>query len=238
MTMREADMISLDEIRSVLDAYAGPGEPLARARRRRWGGLRPVLVTAVAVAALAATGAAIADGFGAFNGISTAQRAQTGANVLPAAVLARVQEMNSEAAAHSSSGLHIPQLLPDTARVLGKMPDGSLVYGLSDTNGELCTIGEAGGGCGPPLSRSQPITASFANPSPTAGGELTGSGVAIDGVTSVSFSVAGKTVTVPVTNNTWTYQEQDSHADGASCFVAHFADGSTVNPFPEVPCSS
>lgn len=205
-------------------------------RPRAW---RPVLVAVVAAAALAGAGVAIAAGFGAFDGISAAQNTQVGTNVLPPAVLAQVEQMNAWDTEHNqapTARFQIPLLLPDTARVLGTMPNGSKVYGLTDTHGNLCLIGEAGGGCGPPLSEAHPITFATSNPAPTAGGEFTATGVALDGVTAVSFTVAGKQVTVPVKNNVWVYQEPDSHADGGHCIVAHFADGSTVDPFPEVPC--
>jgi hypothetical protein len=76
----------------------------------------------------------------------------------------------------------------------------------------------------------------FSNDSPTTGGTFIASGFAIDGVTSVSFTVRGQEVTVPVKNNFWDYEEHDSRASEGQCIVAHFADGSTVNPFPEVPC--
>jgi len=203
---------------------------------RTWRRLRrPILVASIVATALALTGVAIADGFGAFNGISAAQNTQTGTNVLPPGLLAEIEQSNALLAKYPGAA----QQLPDTARVLGTMPDGSKVYGLSDTRGDLCTISEAGGSCGPPLSNSQPITFGGANDAPTTGGTFIASGVAIDGVTSVSFTPVpgdGQEVTVPVKDNVWVYKEPDSHASNAHCIIAHMADGSTVNPFPEVPC--
>jgi hypothetical protein len=235
MTAHEEDLVSLEEVRSVLTAYAGPDYPRERPARRRLGRYRPVLLAVVAVSALAGAGVAIAAGFGAFNGISAAQNTQTGSDILPPALLAQIQQSNASVANNPA----VAQQLPDTARVLGTLPDGSKVYGLSDTRGDLCTISEAGGSCGPPLSNAQPITFGGANDAPTAGGTFIASGVALDGVTSVSFTPvpgAGKEVTVPVKNNVWVYREPDSHASNAHCIAAHLADGSTVNPFPEVPC--
>jgi len=228
MISSEEELVSLEEVASVLHAYAGPDDLRERPARRRGSQWRPVLLAAAAVAALAGASAAVAAGLGAFNGISVAQNTQTGTIVLPAAVLAQVKQQNATAAKWSWAA----QLLPDTARVLGKMPDGSLVYGLSDTHGNLCTIGEAAGSCGPPLSRSHPITDGFGN----TGSDLIASGIAMDGVTSVSFTVNGTPVTVPVKNNVWVYEQPGSNADGADCIMAQFADGSTVNAFPEVPC--
>lgn len=216
--------------------------PLRGPRERRLRRWRPVLVAAVAIAALVGAGVAIAAGLGAFNGISAAQQTQVGADVLPRAVLAQLKEMNAQTArenaqmADNPKGFQIPLLLLATARVLGTSPGGSEVYGLTDTKGELCLFGAMGGGCGPPLSASHPITMGGSNASPTAGGTLTVGGVAMDGVTSVSFTVWGKAVTVPVKDNVYVYEEPNSHASEAHCIVAHLADGSTVNPFPEVPC--
>jgi hypothetical protein len=176
-------------------------------------------------------------GLGPFNGISAAQHAKTGADLLPSGVLAQIKQMNARNANASKPGFALPRLLPKTARVLGRAFDGSVVYGLTDTRGDLCLFGEVGG-CGPPLSRQHPITMGMANASPTTGGTFIVSGVAMDGVTSVSFTVWGKEVTVPVEDNVYLYKRPNSTAHGTRCVVAHFADGSTVNPFPEVPCPS
>jgi hypothetical protein len=43
-------------------------------------------------------------------------------------------------------------------------------------------------------------------------------------------------VTVPVRNNAYIYRRSRSTAHDVRCVVAHMADGSTVKPFPEVPC--
>lgn len=209
--------------------FAGPAAAQGRWIRR------PVFVAGVVVLVLALTGFAVAAGLGPFNGISAAQNTRVGTDVLPPGLLAQIEQMNA-----TNAKLHAPDyLLPDTARVLGTMPDGSKVFGLTDTRGDLCTIGEVGGGCGPPLSTKQPISFGTANAAPTTGATFIASGVAIDGVTSVSFVPTpgdGTVVTVPVDNNIWVYKAPDSHATGAFCIVAHMADGSTVKPFPEVPC--
>jgi hypothetical protein len=202
---------------------------------------RPVIVAAVLLVALALTGVAIANGVGAFDGISAAQNTPTGTAVLPPGLLAQIRQNNAMTAEFEKRlGRSMPgHLLPDTARVLGTMPDGAKVYGLTDTLGELCLIGEVGGSCGLPLSQKHPITFGTANEAPTTGGMFIASGVAIDGIASVSFSPTpgdGTRVTVRVKNNVWVYKEANSHADDAHCIAAHMADGSTVNPFPEVPC--
>lgn len=208
---------------------------------RSW---RGGLGVAVAIAALAGAGVAIAAGFGAFNGISAAQDTKIGSVVLPPAVLAQMKQMNAEsrklnAQAAKSSGPHfqMPLLLLDTARVLGTAPDGGKVYGLTDTRGDLCILGAMGGGCGPPLTHSHPITLGAGNPGPIPpGGTLTVGGVAIDGVTSVSFTIWREQVTVPVRHNVYVYVKPDTNATEVHCVVAHFADGSSVDAFPEDPC--
>jgi hypothetical protein len=68
MTTHSEDLVSLEELRSVLSTYAGPDNPRQRPTRHGLRRLRPLLVTAVVVAALAGAGVAIAAGLGAFEG--------------------------------------------------------------------------------------------------------------------------------------------------------------------------
>jgi hypothetical protein len=208
---------------------AGPSE------RRRW---RPVLVLAVVVAALVGVGVAIANGFGVFNGIGAAQHPQRGADVLDAKTLANLQKT---CPGDNGASIYMPfcHLLLNSTRLIGKIPSIGNVYVVTNTRGDLCTIWEGGSAsCGPPLSESQPITFGTFNPSPTTGGTFVASGLALDGVSSVSFTVSGKGVTVPVKDNAWFYEEPNSHASLGYCVLAHLADGSTISPFPEVPCPS
>ena len=194
---------------------------------------RPVLIAAIVVAALALRGVAIANGVGAFNGIGSAQRPQTGADALDPKDLPPDCGSGSPAAAHSP----FCHLILGSARLVRTLPGGDKVWVVTDTHGDLCVIVEnSAASCGSPLKEPQPITFASSNESPTTSGEFIASGVAIDGVSSVSFTVRGNDVTVPVEDNVWAYEEQDSHAIEARCILAHFADGSTVNPFPEVPC--
>src|SRR5665213_1830924 len=91
MIDHEQDLVSLDELRSILNAYAGPDDPRERPTRRGLRRFRHMLLVAVAVVAVVGAGVAIADGFGAFDGIGAAQHPQTGADVLDAKTLAGVQ---------------------------------------------------------------------------------------------------------------------------------------------------
>jgi hypothetical protein len=197
------------------------------------------MAVAVAVAVLAGVGFGIAAGLGAFNGrlgafngLSAAQHARIGANVLPPAVLAAIKRGNAGGK---------ERVLQDTARLLGKTPDATF-YVLTDTGGHLCYYDVLGlmsfdGSCVHPLSKSQPITLDASNGwTAKTGSILSVGGVAMDGVSSVSFTVLGKDVTLAVKHNVYTLKRQ-STASTAQCAVAHFADGSTVSA-AQVPCPS
>lgn len=232
----EQDLVSLDELRSILHAYAGPDDPRERPTRHGLRRFRRVLLVAVAVVAVVGAGVAIADGFGAFDGIGAAQHPQTGADVLDAKTLAGLQNACPSKAVQKFY-MSFCHLVLDTTRLVGNIPSFGNVYVITNTRGDLCTFFEGGdGSCAPPLSKSHPITFLAFNPSSTVGGTFVASGLAIDGVTAVSFTVSGKTVEVPVKNNVWVYSEPDSHATGGQCVVAHLDNGSTVNPYPGLPC--
>jgi hypothetical protein len=236
MIEHEHDLVSLDELRSVLNAYAGADDPREHPSRDRTNPFRRVLLIALAVLALAGAGVAIADGFGAFDGISSAQHEPTGADLLDAKTLAGVQNACPSKAIQKFY-MSFCHLLLDTTRLVGNIPSFGNVYVITNTRGDLCTVFEGGdGSCAPPLSKSHPITFLAFNPSSTVGGTFVASGLAIDGVSTVSFKVSGKAVEVPVKHNVWVYSEPDSHATNGQCVVAHLDDGSTITPFPEVPC--
>lgn len=210
--------------------------PFAGSERRQLRIRRPVLVAAIVTVGLALTGVAIADAVGAFNGIGAAQRQQNGADVLDSRVASCPND--------GSASVYDPfcHLVPSSVRLIGTLAGGRKMYVVTDTRGDLCVVDEGrtiSTSCGPPLSGSHPITGTLSNNSPTTGGEFVAGGVAMNDVTSVSFVPTpgdGSEVTVPVENNVWLYEQPDSHATDGHCFVAHLADGSTINPFPEVPC--
>lgn len=205
--------------------------PAARSYTHWWRGKswrsRPVLVALVAVAALVGAGVAIAASFGAFNGISAAQRPQTPADRLDPALVAEIDALN---AARSSGD----QLLADSARLVKQLAGGARIFAVATKDGQLCALaeglpdGNTGGGgasamgCGSPLTQSQPTTAA----SFKANGETPtiSWGIALDSVTAVSFIAGGQEVTVPVKDNVWAYEGENSLTDG---FTVHFADGST-----------
>lgn len=183
--------------------------------RRRW---RPVLVAAVAVAALVGVGVAIAAGFGAFNGISATQHPQTPADRIDPKLLAEINAANANM--RGGPG----QLLPASARLVKEVP-GARFYAVATTTGQLCVlereIGGAGMGCGSPLTQSQPTTAASFN----VNHERITWGVTVDGVTAVSFIAGGKRVTVPVVRNVWVYQ--GDYKGVPDSLAVHRANGST-----------
>ena len=190
---------------------------------------RPVLVVAVVVVALALTGVAIANGVGAFKGIGAAERSQSGSDVLD-------PRLTRSCPSDLSRSIYDPfcHFVPTSVRLISTLASGRKVFVAADTHGDLCVVDEGRtitSSCGPPLSGAHPITATFGNDSPTTGGEFVAGGVAVDGVTSVSFRVWGREVTVPVKHNVWVYTRRNSTAHGATCILVHLADGSTVNPF-------
>lgn len=236
MINHEKDLVSLEELRSALQAYAGPDHPRERPKKHGLRRFRGVLAAALAFAAVAGASIAIADGFGAFDGIGAAQHPQTGADALDAKTLAGLQ---NACPGGTVERFYRPEchLVIGSARLVGHVPSYGNVYVVTDTRGDLCTFFEGGdGSCGPPLSKSHPITFGAFNPSPTTGGTFIASGLASDAVTAVTFTLSGKAVQVPVENNVWVYSEPNSHATNGQCIVAHLDDGSTVNPFPGAPC--
>jgi hypothetical protein len=191
--------------------------------RRRW---RPVLVTAVVVAALVGVGVAIAAGLGAFNGISAAEHPQSPADRIDPKLLAEINAANS---ARGAAG----QLLPDSARLVKQLSDDVRIYAVATKDGQLCVLAErlpnndgkddaAGMGCGSPLTQSQPSTAAtFAR---NEASPAISWGIALDSVAAVSFMAGGHEVTVPVNNNVWAYE---GAAPTHGSLTAHFKDGST-----------
>jgi hypothetical protein len=236
MTMHSDDLVSLDELRFVLNVYAGPGNPREWSPRSKRTRLRPLVIAATVVAACVGAGLAVAASLGAFDGISAAEHPGTHADELNAKALAQLRD---DCPSSGQGFFYMPfcHLVRDSTRLIGQLSSLGNVYVVTDTRGDLCTVWEAGASsCGPPLSKSHPISFAAFNRAPTTGSTFVATGVAIDGVTSVSFAVGGKAVTASVNNNVWVYEEPDSHATTGNCIVAHLTDGSTVNPFPEVPC--
>jgi len=223
MTTHEHELLPLDELATTLTAYEGPADPRARARRGRRHP-SPRLVAAAAVAILVFAGAAYAAGLDPFAGIGAADRPQQPGDALDPAVTAAIQRMNA-GPMFGPTG----KLVPESARLVGRLPSSARIYTIATTTGKLCVLIEeqpgtnmgSATGCGNPLSQSQPTTAETIRPN-----EQTpplNFGIAKDGVTAVSFPAGGVEQTIPVVGNVWAYE---GSADLFS-LVVHFADGST-----------
>jgi hypothetical protein len=177
----------------------------------------------VAVAVLTGAGVAIAAGFGAFDGITSVQHPQGAADVLDPAVVAGINRSNA-----TFAGGPPGKLLPDSARFARQLPSGERVYALTTTSNELCVLilGQPGSnmkyaaGCGDSLDQSHPTTVESERPNPSVP-TLTW-GVAIDGVSAVSFMAGGQEVMVPVQDNVWAYE-----GDVGQDMTVHFNDGSS-----------
>jgi hypothetical protein len=200
---------------------------IARGRVRR----RVLLSAGVAVAALIlATGVAFADGvnpfagIAAFVGISAANHPATPQDTLDPEAAAVVQEINDSLG--RVPGTHM-QLLPETARLVGQLPDGGNVYLLESSAGDLCVVGDRfGGSCGRPPTAGSPTTLSSFDRvvnGPGATPPVTW-GIAEDGVVAVSFQADNTEHTVPVVHNVWFYVGQSNAGRSLS---VHYADGTT-----------
>ena len=222
MNAHSDDLVSLEELRSVLGAYAGPAEPRRRVATRR-PRVRPALVVAVAALAFVVAGVAIADGLGAFDGIGAAQHPRTGADVIDPATWDAIE--------HGS--MPIPRgLLFDTARRVGQLPGGQNVYVIarSGDNDNLCVVvgpAQPESTCHSSLTRRRPTTVLVDAQDPK---HRIVFGVALDGVTAISFAANGRNITVPVKDNLWAYRTENWQALTAPqlSLTAHFANGTTV----------
>lgn len=227
------NLVSLEELQYVLNTYAGPPNPRTRPAPERIRRFRSLAIVAALTAVLALAGVAIADGFGAFSGISAAQHPQTGADVIDPVTQAYMEGQNCS---HLPDGPPphcmpvIAGLLFNTARVVGQIPSGQNIYVITTKSSGLCfVVGPPSPewNCDDPLSASHPSTV-FAY---TQGeGPWTLVGVALDGVSTVSFDEDGHGITVPVEDNVWTYQTEspDPLYGPMASLTAHFADGETV----------
>lgn len=221
---RRADWIDVLRRAGVDGVGYGWHRGLARARRRRW---RPVLVATVVVAALVGVGVAIADGFGAFNGISAAQHPQTGADRLDP------KSLPPDCGSGSPVATEDPfcHLILSSARLVRTLPDGGKLWVVTDTHNDLCVVLQDGGAsCTSELTPSQPTTIESykANDETPA----ISWGITLDNVTAVSFPVDGQEVTIPVKDNVWVWE---GNYAGLGSMTIHFKDGSTGRPQSDRP---
>ena len=220
MQTQNASAISLDELANTLESYAGPARPRRLPVRRRG---RPWRVAwAAAALVLVSVGAAFAAGFNPFAGISAANHPATSSDTLPASLTAHIAQFSSGMERYGHG-----RLLPDTARFITQLPSGMRFYTIATSAGGLClaTVRSPGGNgleCGDSLSKSRPITIGSARPNRAT--PLVSYGLALDGVTAVSFMAGGIETTVPVKDNVWAYEGQNG---AFRSVTVHWEDGST-----------
>jgi hypothetical protein len=191
-----------------------------------------LVVAALVVTLLGAVGIGIAASFGAFNayhGIGAVQQQQLHgtSDAIDPATAAWAKE-------------HLAGIQLDTARHLGQLPNGQEVYVITGTQNDLCVLRgppEIDSACGAPLSRAHPATINTLLTEKDPGTRWIIYGIALNGVTSVSFhateaddgSPTGPEVTVPVKSNLWVYPSHDTRGPTMlQPVTAHFADGTTV----------
>jgi hypothetical protein len=164
MTTHSEDLVSLDELQSVLATHAGPDSPQKRPSGQRVRGWRPVLAAAVALGVLAGAGVAIAAGFGAFEGTPA-----------PPEISASFSQLNQipDQATQQGFAQRFPQA--DVSKAHGvievQTPDGpeDLWAAPNDQGGQCYFIDWANdppqqdgtkygfGGCGTPTTTTKPI---------------------------------------------------------------------------------
>jgi hypothetical protein len=191
------------------------------------------------VLALAGTGVAIADGLGAFtggpfNGISTAHHPRTGEDVIDPVTRAYMERTNcKQPDGHSCAPMMVGMRL-DTSRRIAQLPGGQNLYVFKTTWKGLCFVvgppPHPEFNCSRPLSHSHPSTVWFDSTGPHIADWFT-FGIALDGLTAVSFEPNGQDLTLSVKDNVWTYRSDSFGAMTALQglpLTAHFANGRTV----------
>lgn len=156
-------------------------------------------------------------------GISTAENAAAG--LTDTAATAALNSLKSE-----DSGPIAGQEL-DQARLLPASVSGHRLYLVPSTSGDLCMFVQSMiEACTSPLTASHPALFSVVDPDGPAGTGPLVFGVAEDGVSSISFDIAGVKQTVPVAGNVFEYQAGSSvNADDITGAAATFANGQTAS---------
>jgi hypothetical protein len=122
-------------------------------------------------------------------------------------------------------GLH----LLGESRLVGSLPAGRRIYLVPTDRGRLCVAAaRLAETCSDALSDASPATFTMVDMDGIGGAGPIAYGVAIDGVRSLSFSVAGRPVTVPVHNNVFVFHGRPSDGTGDfSPATVAFTNGAT-----------
>jgi hypothetical protein len=153
--------------------------------------------------------------------IDAAVQAPSGTAAIDSTTLAQLQRINARG--------HEPQLLSE-ARTLPTTVDGRHVYLVPANNGDLCLFVEGmTETCSAPLAEARPAQFVIVDPDGPGGAGPVAFGVAMDGVRSISFTVAGQSESVPVSGNVFVYRgTPTTSTDDFSAPTATFADGAAV----------
>jgi hypothetical protein len=194
-------------------------EPVAL--RHRKPSRRRVLIIGFLVAALLATGVAIAAGLDPFAGIGAADRAQGPRDVLDPAIVARI---DSRALLPEAGRLRL-----DSSRFLGRLTGDRSLYLATTTKDQLTLIvthhGELEVVAGlPPLPQRAPVTRGAMDRDGPGGRPPLSFGIAQDGISAVSFRAHGREQTVRVKHNVWFYE---GRSNVLGSITIHYADGHT-----------
>jgi hypothetical protein len=105
-----------------------------------------------------------------------------------------------------SKGLPDSEHLLSEARALTSTYNGRQIYLVPTATGQLCVAVEAlAQWCANPLSSIQPVSYLVVESPVLGAAGTTALGVAMDGVRSINLTVAGRTVSVPVRDNVFSY---------------------------------
>jgi hypothetical protein len=123
------------------------------------------------------------------------------------------------------SDLTAVRQLPDTIA-------SHAVYLMPSASGLCEWVEQFGGGCGPALSSSYPVLFSSFDPVDPGGSGTTAYGIAEDSVASITMTISGHQVTVPVKDNVFAFEAGPSVAPGDITSVsANFDDGHSFTLF-------
>ena len=147
-------------------------------------------------------GAAFASGVNPFRGISAADHPARRSDAPGPAV---VDQLRADELPGGRPFDQIGSRRIDSARLIGTLPSGRLVYLVPTSKGKLCVVvARLAESCGDTLTQASPIT--FTVVDPGRGEPAVAYGVALDDVVSVSFTAGGRAVTVPVHDNFFVYE--------------------------------
>jgi hypothetical protein len=208
----------MDDLEAQLSVAAGRASGGLRMRRRS----RRIAALAIA-AVLVVGGGALAETtpfhpLASFQGLLSAQRETNAGDVIFPPLRATM------------TGQPRAFYAIDRARLIATLPGGSRLYAFPGRGGSLCLMYrepfEPQGviECRPNLAQSIPITA-LTETGPNQATVVTG--LARDDVRAVSFSIGGRTRTVPVHANAFWFRDAAGSAAPRS-YVVHFTDGSSA----------